>query len=389
MERVFLAFNKIDALSELQLSQLKEYILNTLKKYDVVKYLPTEPAYISSEKSFDNRISNNATADTVGELENVVWTYLLSQNKTGLHRLIDSCSKSLQLFEKFRNILNARVLNAEKRLQTETEIQYVKKELDSFIEIVYAHRNKIYQAADQHVQNSFNNIIKYLENSLRETPIGNKLPENKNIATWLENNAQKTISEIYTYQQQEISKLQMEINQWVNEKLKQIGLKIDVSNSKMSLQEGQITATQLLQYFENNTSPYRGVMENVFYGVGIVIVSFFSAIEELFTSNKKLRNKQIASIVARSSDGYKNIETNFLLNFHHHLNTITEDIKIKSLDRTDVYLGELSSQLEKFETPISNIEKLNYERFLAEIGQIELKIGSNLNHLKAYTYGID
>tara|TARA_B100000745_G_scaffold260250_1_gene183818 strand:+ start:84 stop:287 length:204 start_codon:yes stop_codon:yes gene_type:complete len=61
----------------------------------------------------------------------------------------------------------------------------------------------------------------------------------------------------------------------------------------------------------------------------------------------------------------------------------------KSIDRAKVYLGELSSQLNKLDQPISKADKQNFETFLKEIEKIENGIHSNLIHLKEYTDGVE
>lgn len=61
----------------------------------------------------------------------------------------------------------------------------------------------------------------------------------------------------------------------------------------------------------------------------------------------------------------------------------------KSIDRTKVYLGELSNQLTKLDKPVSSFEKSNFENFLREVSALDRSVESNFTHLRDYTDGVE
>ena len=385
MERIFLVFNKIDVLSENDLSMLKTYINATLTKYEVLKYLPHPPIYISSKKSFHARTDDGLTnSDSVSTLEDIVWKHLISQNKTGLHRLIEVCNRGLFLSEKLSSIVHARKNDANTRAQLEFEIKNVQTDLKKFIQTVEKDKDRIFHAAEQYLQSTFANLLNSLKSELQGIASSNQLPNKNQVVKWLETNAQKAISDIYVYEQQELSKIQQKINEWVKRRLKQVGI---IENHNDSIQT-KATYYPLNTFFESNFTQ-SGFLENVLWGIGHWLVSAANQIINAFIPFQVVREKQIEITYNCSVQGYNSILNSFLPHFKNRLSSAIDDIKNKSLERARIYLSELSSQLQKCEQPLHPEEQANFEKLSSIIQCLQFEIGSSLNHLKAYTYGID
>lgn len=391
MERLFLVFNKIDCLNEEQLSELKEYVNVTLEKFAILDYLPTQPLYISSKKSFENRLDKPCDKDSVNVLEDQLWDYLLSQNKTGLHKIIGTFGDSLDLMEKLRKIINTRLIDTEKRTGLVGEIKQVSTEINELRKLVADKRQLISSSLQEYLTNAFDNILDYLKKDLETVSPQLKLPESLQITTWLENNAFQTISTVYSSLQQNVYVLQSEINQWISEKLKQVEIGIDGPDTTINFKMPEINkyTNQITSYFYNRNTGYVGILESIFQGIGAILEGIGEAIQSLVTSVVKKREYQIRDIVAKSRKSYNNISKDCVLNLNQYLNEVCRFMEEKSIDRAKVYLHELSSQLQKLDQPISESEKQNFEKFILEISEIENGIQSNLSHLKAYTDGIE
>lgn len=387
MDRLFLVFNKIDMLSEEDMTKLKEYVNKTLEKYDLLKYLPTPPIYISSQNSFNNRIENQNTNDTVGELEKQIWEYLLGQNKTGLHKIIGSFGDCLKIIEKLRNIIGARTIDTDKRENLEKEIQLVSAEINELKELVYDNKKNVYTILQEFLQNTLVGILDYLKIHLYSIPISESLPQNQQITGWLENNAFKTISDFSSSLDQHIYKLQSTINRWISEKLEQVDIRINNPNNSILFRMPEINQISN-HYYEKKLGSF-GVFESFFERIERGIKNLSNAIENLFTSETKKRKMYIEDILSKANKGYSNLYNDCLTNLNQYLKDICESMEEKSIDRTRVYLGELSSQLKKLDQPISQNEKQNFEKFLEEIAKIENEIQSSLAHLQVYTDGIE
>lgn len=390
MDKLFLVFNKIDVLNDEQIAQLENYVNSILDKYSISQYLPTPPIYISSKNSFENRIQNNISSDSVGLLEKQIWEFLLSNNKTGLHRLLGRYGDFETLIGRFKKIINARLLDADKRVKAEIEINNIKNEITEIKKFVSEKRKTIYSNIKGYLNNSFINLLTYLQKDLQNIPLENALPANSVISSWLENNAYQVISYTHSNLQQNINELQSEINNWISLRLNQVELTLESNNSavKFSMPEIVRYTSQINNHLLDKNSGVIGILESLLWGVGSIIAHVFVAVENILTSDIKLRQKSIQGIVLKSKKCYSKIITDFLSNLNSHLDEVCMNMEEKAIDRTKVYLGELSNQLNKLDIQISSKEKANFEAFINDVSQIENAIESNFTHLKDYTNGI-
>jgi len=390
MDRLFLVFNKTDLLTPEHMDILKNYVNETLDHFQILKYLPSEPTYISSDSSFKNRISNQNTEDSVGQLEKQVWEYLLSQNKTGLHKIIGDFGDCLAVIEKLKHVLMARMIELEKRETIEKEIQQVSDEVSELRELVAENRKLISSSLVEYLNSSFNETLNYLHADLNSVPIDSPLPEYEKIATWLENKAFLIVSDLQSYLQQDVYELQSEINQWISEKLKQVEIGIDGPDSSIYFAMPDIhkyTHQVSRNYNDKKMGPL-GILEAFFAEIGRFIENIFATLSNIVTSDIKIREKRKKDIMSKSRKFCNNVSKDCVTNMNQYLTNICRHMEEKSIDRTKVYLGELSSQLKKLDHPISALEKNNYEKFLKEISKIENGIQSNLTHLQEYIDGV-
>jgi hypothetical protein len=109
----------------------------------------------------------------------------------------------------------------------------------------------------------------------------------------------------------------------------------------------------------------------------------------VFPSKEKVRSRQIKEIVRRSLKGHNKISVDFEKNLNTYLNKVCRIMEEKSIDRTKVYLGELSNQLTKLDKPVSSFEKSNFENFLREVSALDRSVESNFTHLRDYTDGVE
>lgn len=391
MDRLFLVFNKVDKLNDEHMVELKQYVESTLESFDLLKYLPSEPIYISSKNSFENRMQNQNTDDSVGVLEKQVWEYLLSQNKTGLHKIMGSFGDCIEVSDKLKKIINTRMIDTEKREGLEKEIKQVSIEINELRKLVADNRQSIYTSLQEYLENTFAYILDYLKQDLDSVAVHLPLPQNHQITQWLEDNAFRTISDVYANLQQDIYELQSTINQWIFEKLKQVEIGIESPDSSISFKMPEINryTNQISSHYYEKKSGYLGLLESFFEGIGNFLGNIFVAIADIFTADIKKRDRQKRDIISKSRRSYNSISKDCLFNLNQYLNNICRFMEEKSIDRAKVYLGELSSQLKKLDQPISRADKLNFEKFLKEVEKIENGIQSNLTHLKAYTDGVE
>ncbi|MES2431696.1 MAG: dynamin family protein [Bacteroidota bacterium] len=391
MDKVFIVFNKTDKLTESQLVEVKVYINDKLNEYDILKYLPCEPIYISSQRSFDKRVKNENIEDSVQLLEKEIWAFLLTQNKTGLHKILSILSTSKGLIDKYKNIINTRLLDSKKRKDLDNKISYVKKELHSLNKLIKNVRYDVANRVKDYTQNSFANVLAHLLMDLGAIPLANSLPPKERITKFLEENAYKIITDVNTEFQQCIFEMQSEVNSWVAEKLNQVELALHNEDENVEIQTLEVTkyTNQIFSFFQERKEGYIGILESVIGIVASAIEILFSTIEILLTSPEKVRQNDIKTIHAKATKGYNKIQTEFLKSITGYLNSICRKVEQKALDRANVYLGELSKQIQSLEIPLTNHQIQNFESFLGDIKELSRNIESEANHLKDYTDSIE
>ncbi len=391
MDKLFLVFNKTDVLDSEQKTELESYVNSVLEQFNIGQYLPSKPMYISSKDSFDNRIKNGNTEDSVGRLEKELWSFLLSQNKTGLHKILGTYADIKSIIEKHRKVITARLLDAKKRAEVESQIENVHREMSAVRKIVSEGRAEIYSEAKEYVRSSFQNILQYMERDLRSVSIDASLPSNTQISNWLENNAHRTMSDVHEALRQAVYELQSRINQWISGKLNQVELSLEGEQEKDSgdLPDIVTYTGHINPEFKDDEPESPGILERFTWFIGSILVGIYNVVEVMLTSKEKMRQKELREIVKKSTKGYNKIATEFEKNLNSYLNKVCRIMEEKSIDRTKVYLGELSNQLNKLDRPLSQAEKSGFEQFLHDVSKIEHDVESNFTHIKDYTDGIE
>lgn len=391
MDKLFLVFNKTDVLNKEQRDQLEEYVTSVLEKYNIRKYLPSPPMYLSSKESFDNRITNSNTNDSVGVLEKELWNFLLGQSKTGLHRVLGIYADLKVLIDKYRKVITARLLDSEKRASVEEQIAIAHREINEVRNLVEKERSEIYAEAKQYLHNSFDYILKYMETDLQAVSIEASLPSNAQIASWLENNMHRTMSEIHDSVRQAVYVLQSKINQWISQKLNQVELSLETEPDKEAVDLPDVATymAHINPEFKEDEPGSPGILEQTVWYLFTALAKIYYVVEAIVTSKEKIRKKQTQSIFRKARKGYNTVATNFEKNLNGYLSKVCRLMEEKSIDRTKVYLGALSGQLSKLDKPLSSSEKSGFDDFLNEISKIEQETQSTLVHLKDYTDGIE
>lgn len=393
MDKVFIVFNKTDALNNNQLLELKEYINKQLERYDILKYLPCPPIYISSQNSFNARVKKEDVADTVVLLEDAIWSFLLEQNKTGLHKILSILGSSKELVEKYRNIVQLSLKNTSRHEELVIEIANVRIELRELKKYIADNRYTIISQITSIVQNSLDNVIIHLRNQLEAISLNENLPDRKAIAKYLEDNIYRIISQINVEFQQAIYNMQTDVNQWISLKLKQIELSIQNENEyenpqMLSMDVTKYTA-QVFSFFQEPSSGYIGILESIVGFVGDVIGTIVEKIGQAFTADVKVRRKEISSICVKAEKGHRKIHKEFIDNINSQLTSICFSVEQKSIDRTNVYLASLNAQIGGLENTISKGKKNSYKSFLEELSTISDNIESCWNYLKDYSDSIE
>jgi GTPase SAR1 family protein len=387
MDRVFLVFNKVDALKSRELKDVKEYIDRTLKTYGVLDFLAHPPIYISSRESFNMRMKGKVGNNTVSQLEQVLWEYLINQNKTGLHKLLTQYANTLEVTARLKNVVAIRLQQQTRRKELEKEITTVRNEIASLRQIVREKRDDVYSSTQDYLVDRFSNVISHLRSELQGS---SPLPHQKNILSFLENEAYVIISDVYEFLQSQTYEFQSYVNSWIAEKLKQVEINLDDISGTQKLQLPDISkyTSKVHSFFAENKRGYFGILESAFSWIGEKIEQLFTKLFDVFTSEAEIRQRNINKIVNRAQSFYNQIQVDLLQNTSHFLNGVCFAIEDKSADRTNVYLGLLNKEVKELNRSLSDLEKTKHTSFIAEIESIEKEIQTHYVHLEEYASGV-
>jgi len=391
MDRVFLVFNKADKLSKDDLKEVTEYINRTLEQFDILNFLAAPPIFISSLEAFERRTKRNGGSDSVSYLEQVLWEYLINQNRTGLHKIISNFANELDLIKKLKTLSQIRLDHTVKRESLQDEVRKVKDEMKELQSFIISERKDIYNQANNYVIDRFENVINHARVELEGITNKNNLPTPQQVTNFLENEAYKVLSDVYEFIQQKSYILQADVNDWVGEKLEQVELSLDDVNKNAKFQLPDINAYlgHVYSFFNNSNGRGVGILEDIFSGIGQAMEWLFNIISDLFIEERKILKREINKILNNSRKSYNKIQVQLLQNVSNYLNGISQEMFEKTKDRVNVYLGELSKEVRKLDTPLSDRERENHIQFIKELESIEREILSQFNHLKDYTEGID
>ncbi len=391
MDRVFLVFNKADKLSKDDLNEVTGYINRTLQQFDILDVLAAPPIFVSSLEAFEKRIKKKKGIDSVSPLEQMLWEYLINQNRTGLHKILSNFANEIEIIRKLKNISKVRLEHTDRREEFENEINEIENEIKELRTFISEKRDGIYNEINNYIIDRFNNVIEHMYYELDSIRHKEQLPTTNQISDFLENEAHKILSDVYEFLQRESFLLQGDINCWISERLKQVELSLDdvINNQQFQMPELSKYTGQVYSFFINNPGKYIGIFENILESIGQALEWIFNGLYDFFTEDGKVLKREINKIVSNSRKSYNQIQTQLLGNVSVYLNGICQNMLEKTNDRVKVYLGELNNEVRKLNTPLTDFEKENHIKIIQDLDKIAIAISSQYNHLKDYTDSID
>lgn len=391
MDRVFLVFNKADRLNKDELEEVKLYINQTLEQFEILNFLAVPPIFISSSEAFERRINKKAGVDSVSQLEQILWEYLINQNKTGFRKLMSNFANEIELIKRLGNISRIRLENTDQRKSLENEISQIESAIEQLRDFIVIRRNAIYSEVNRYVIDRFDNVINHMSIELSGISKVDNLPNSKQISDYLQNEAYKILSDVYEFIQRESYSLQGEVNKWVTNKLKQVEFSLDITNNEQSLILPEINqyTGQVYSFFVQNNVAHTGIFESILITIGQAIENLFDVAVDFFTEDEKVLQRNISKILKKSRASYNLIQTQLLQNVSDYLNRLCQSVFEKTSDRTKVYLGELNHEVRKLDIPLSDFDRENHTQFIHELEILEMEINSQLNHLNDHIEGVD
>lgn len=371
-ERVFLVVNKVDTLTTKQLKTLKNYLESKLDEFNISAKLPCKPIYLSAKNSFEKK---DLGSDKVRDLRKVLWGFLLSNNKTGLHKLIAGLNRMDDGIVQAKSVIETRMSNTKKSGEIRKNINLVKIQLETIHGKVNNRQEEILAKIQDIKDQKVNAIINSLENQMLQIPLEHQLFLKKDIDEYLRGEALNAASDIQQTLENEILRLGNETNKWV----------------KNTLRQHNLTSTGSAQANNNSSNYYSWLIHNHFNheeGSGFFYVFFDSIytmsndiaafLKQLIIGKAQKRRQDIDKIISKTKTTYQCIFSSIGLQTETQLRTFCSRLIFETTERTNLFLHHLETQLEKIDTPLSNNEIQKFQKYLGELKTHQKDIKSKL-----------
>lgn len=390
LNRIFLVFNKVDLLSKSELETLKVYIDETLSDYGITDLLAHEPIYISSKKSFEVRVFGKKGKDSVRNLEDSIVKYLINGNLNGVNNLLANFANSLDLIGQVSNICHARLSDTKLSVSLAGKINTVRTELKELQGFIRKQRNTAYKEIHEYISMNFEEIISYLEQDMKNTPVGGKLPSRLQVTLYFQSQTDASVSRVYEYAQQITYELQSKVNLWVSDKLKQVQINLDEINadSTFSLNETQKFRSKVQNIYSIKENLSSNVLVTAYNLVEKAVIGFVDLVASIFKTHEEIKKERIAELIKPARENFKKLETEFLNSSSNYLNNVCRSIENKTIERSTIYLNTLHAELNTTGVALSQTQKQNIEALKAELTELETKGARKMLSIKNYANGI-
>lgn len=373
LDKIFLVFNKVNALTGNKLELLQERVQKDLQKLNLYDKVSNKIYYISADESLKIRLRKKKGTDSLEKLESDLWAYLLNENKVGLINLSLINTEILRSTDTFAGILNARMIDNAKRKQLEAALEDVRLKIPELYNIFRVKEAELKSAISKSLENKKYNILTNLENYLKSFPVSKELPDKKAIKNYLLQGVHQALNETNKEYIYLINNLKAVIDSWVEGHLKLVKDIIYGSSDQKTVDMEEI---------ENFVSP--SIDLSTSFGLGIVagVIGFIinppaaiwaglsAFFGNLLISSDERRAKRIMKIMEeaakRYTDQFKKMEDIYMQTASEHSKLISDYFS----NKIHLFFEDLKFQMSKLTTPISNEEENLYAKAFTQLDDL-------------------
>lgn len=368
-EKIFIVINKVDNLNGDLLNQLKEYLNEEFLEYQINTYHPSEPFYLSAI----GKKGSIEEIDTVDDLNNRVWDFLLSQKKTGLHRLFSALNQANESIIQSISISESRLLNTKQSKKVQDDIKEVSLQLWEKGTRITKYKKGIFRRIEMLIKRKKKGILNKLEVEMKKIPLNQSLFSKQDINNYLITESEKLSLEIQQLFNSEIIRIENEINIWIKNKLRQVQLEITKNNDLLATENNNFAWLIHNQLGVNESENFLQLL------IKLILDSFNNLAilaETMVKGKEEMRNKKIQTIYNDSQNALDNIFSNITDQMRTKYDTVSGDIFTKTYERAKIYLSSLEEELKKTDTPLSDEELQNLNKYMKKLKEFQSKIKS-------------
>lgn len=374
LDKIFLVFTKINALTGNKLEKLQERVKLDLQKLNLYDKVSSKIYFISAEESLNVRLKKRKGIDTVQKLEDDIWAYLLNENKTGLASLNFINKEIIKSIIDFSGILNARLLDNEKRKNLLAAIESVKANIPELSNLYHYRETEIKKGISNSLENRKHNLLNKLETYLNSFAINETLPDKRELQNYLSQGGHKAIEHTNSEYAHQVNMLKEVIDKWIEENLKQVR-EIISGKSEQKLVDFSEVEKFDTPSIDLSTSFGVGLFTGI---VGLIInppaalifaISGFFA--NWFISAEERRANRIRKIMNNARNCYdeqfKKINTAYMDLIGEHSKLIIDYANKK----INLFFLDLQNQTKKINIELSNNEIEQYKKTFEKIEELK------------------
>lgn len=377
LDKIFLVFNKVNALTGNKLELLKARVTKDLQKLNLYDKVSGKIYFISAEESLEVRTSKKKGNDSVKKLEDDIWAYLLKENKIGLVNLSFINKEIISSTKDFEGIINARLLDNTKRKKLDSAIKIVNSKVPELGKMYYAREREIKTAIKQSLENRKNNLLFELEAYLKSFPVDVDLPSKKEMQNYLAQGGHRTLEETNKEYNHQVNLQKELIDNWIEENLKQVREIIAGDSEKKIIDFSDIDKFEPPE-IDLSTSFGVGILAGfvafIINPPAAIVAGLSAFFGSLWLSASERRAKRIMKTMEAARRSYNE---QFKKITDAYLNCIDENSKIiidYANSKIKLFFNDLQNQTKKLSTPISASEEKQYQNAFTEIEKLRTSI---------------
>ncbi|MCX6318115.1 MAG: dynamin family protein [Bacteroidetes bacterium] len=386
LDKIFLVFTKINALSGDKLSQLQDRVTQDLKKYNLYEKVSGKVFYISAEESLEARLKKKGV-DSVQKLENDIWSYLLKENKIGLVNLNYVNKELIGSIKDFEGILHTRLLDNENRKKLVNAINKVKNKIPILSKLYFNTEREIKKSISISLENRKYKLLSELEIKLKSFELDVDLPNKKTLQNYLVHGAHKALQQTNIEYEHQVNLLKAMIDNWITDNLKQVR-EIISGNS-----EQKIVDFSAVEKFETPTVDlstsfgvglFTGIVGFLINPPGAILSGILGFFGNFVLSASERRAKNISKIMQSAKKCYnvqfKKINSAYLDLVKEHSKLIIDYANKK----VNLFISDLQYQMKKLSETISNLEEVEYREAFSKIELLKKSINNLENDINGW-----
>ncbi|NOT73409.1 MAG: DUF4365 domain-containing protein [Cyclobacteriaceae bacterium] len=389
LDKVFLVFNKIDSLSKEELNSLKQRITYDLRRLNLLEKVDEKVLYLSAHTSFLNRVAGKKeNLDSVKELEQNLWGYLLKENKSGIYRLLDITRQVYKSYNEFADILNTRLLDSSKLDSLHSAVAEIQQRLPDLGKSLSTKQKSTKEKIKLLLQSHKHQLILRLESALKAIPANKPLLSDKEIKKYLTDEINSIVDTINKATVDEVNQYKNDLDTWIEQNLSKVREVINSDSTPRALNLSPIE-TMIIPEIDLTSAFGMGILGgilayaiNPYTVVAGAVVGFLGLL--LFTSETR-RARKIAKIVEQSRSKCDSVFEDLEVKFEEGIDEMMLKILNAGIKMIELYFSDINNQIKEIKTTrLSENDRQVYRGCFEQLKSKKIELDDLVTELSLY-----